>query len=83
MKQTTINNYKLSLAKGEVESVIECLLGHTIHDYELQGEIILLSNRLQRLKTKHLSGMVTDDEAETQLTKIARSVIEMVMKFAD
>ncbi len=83
MKQTTIDNYKLALAQGEVESVIECLLEHTIHDHELHKDVLLLSNRLQRLKTKQLSGMITDNEAETQLTKIARSVIEMVMKFPD
>jgi len=83
MNQATINHCKLELARGEVESVIECLLKHTIHNHELHAEVILLSNRLQRLKTKQLNGMITDDEAETQLTKIAKSVIEMIMKYPD
>lgn len=83
MNQVTINYCKLELARGEVKSVIECLLEHTIHNDILHGEVILLSNRLQRLKTRQLSGMITDNEAETQLTKIAKSVIEIVIKYPD
>lgn len=81
MNQATINHWKLELARGEVKSVIECLLKHTTDNNELHGEVILLSNRLQRLETKQLSGMITDDEAELQLTKIAKSVIDIVLKY--
>lgn len=79
MNQVTIDRCKLELARGEVESVIECLLEHTINDCELHGDVILLSNRFQRLKTNQLSGTITYDEAETQLTKIAKSIIEMII----
>jgi len=80
MNQLVIKECKLELAMGKVEPVINLLLESTSENEELHAEVILLSNRFQRLKAKQLDGTIKDDEAEIQWTKITKGVIDIVMR---
>lgn len=79
MNELIINQCKLELAMGKVESVIWILLESTNKDEALQVDIILLSNRFQRLKARQLEGTIKDEEAEVQLVKIVKSLIEIIV----
>ncbi len=74
-----ITKCKKELALGKVEYVINFLIKNTSENSELNMEMILISSRFQRLKAKQLAGTIKYEDSEIQLTKITRSVLEVLV----
>lgn len=74
-----INKCKKELALGKVEYVINFLIKNTSENSELNMELILISSRFQRLKAKQLAEIIKYEDAEIQLTRVTRSVLEILL----
>lgn len=74
-----INKCKKELALGKVEYVINFLIKSTSENSELNMEMILISSRFHRLQAKQFGGTIKYEDSEIQLTKITRSVLEVLL----
>jgi len=84
MEKNKINKMKSLISKGRIENVIQLLLLKTsISDEALHANVILLSNRLVRLKHKELNGLLDHKDRDRELNNIIHTIIQVLNSLPD
>jgi len=73
-----VNQCKMELANGKVDSVIDCLLKNTDNNSNLNTEVLLLSYRFHRLRNKELNGTIGSSAAAIQSNRIVEKMINLL-----